>query len=155
MTQYFADVKTIDDLKQAYRRLCLIHHPDRGGDLATMQDINAQYDIAFVALRDKRSGADNDELPEEYRNIISALVVLPGVHVELCGAWVWVSGNTRDNKEAIKAAGCRWSKNKVMWYWRPASAATKPRRGNVTMSDIRRRYGSVSYGDSPCRIVAG
>lgn len=34
--KYFAGIKTLDELKAAYRRLAMKHHPDRGGDLKTM-----------------------------------------------------------------------------------------------------------------------
>ena len=30
--KYFANCTTLDALKHEYRRLCMIHHPDRGGD---------------------------------------------------------------------------------------------------------------------------
>lgn len=34
-----------EDIKQAYRRLAAKHHPDRGGDTAKFQEIQAAYDI--------------------------------------------------------------------------------------------------------------
>lgn len=34
-----------DDIKQRYRRLAMQHHPDRGGDDSTLQDINAAMSI--------------------------------------------------------------------------------------------------------------
>lgn len=36
------DAKTI---KKAYRKLCLKHHPDKGGDAHTFKEINAAYEI--------------------------------------------------------------------------------------------------------------
>ncbi|NNG14653.1 MAG: DnaJ domain-containing protein, partial [Gammaproteobacteria bacterium] len=33
------------DIKQQYRRLAMQHHPDRGGDDATLQKINAAMNI--------------------------------------------------------------------------------------------------------------
>ena len=35
---------TADELKAAYKRAAVQHHPDKGGDLSTMQRINAAYD---------------------------------------------------------------------------------------------------------------
>ena len=38
--KYFTECKTLDELKKEYRRLAMQHHPDVGGDTATMQAIN-------------------------------------------------------------------------------------------------------------------
>ena len=49
--KFFANCATLDELKKEYRRLAMIHHPDHGGDTATMQAINAEYDAFFPALK--------------------------------------------------------------------------------------------------------
>ncbi len=49
--KYFTICKTLDELKKEYRRLAMLHHPDVGGDTATMQAINAEYDAVFPALK--------------------------------------------------------------------------------------------------------
>lgn len=36
---------TADEIKRAYRKLAAVHHPDRGGDTAKFQDIQAAYDV--------------------------------------------------------------------------------------------------------------
>ena len=36
---------TPDDIKKAYRRLAAIHHPDKGGDTAEFQKVQAAYDV--------------------------------------------------------------------------------------------------------------
>ena len=40
---YFADVKERTDLKSKYRKLSLMYHPDKGGELQIMQAINEEY----------------------------------------------------------------------------------------------------------------
>lgn len=37
---------SFDDIKLSYRRLVKVHHPDRGGDMETMQKINDAYESA-------------------------------------------------------------------------------------------------------------
>ena len=42
---------TLDELKSQYRKLAMLHHPDRGGDTATMQAINNEHDELFHILQ--------------------------------------------------------------------------------------------------------
>ena len=49
--KYFTNCTTLETLKKEYRRLCMLHHPDRGGDTATMAAINDEYDAVFPALK--------------------------------------------------------------------------------------------------------
>jgi len=42
---YFTDVKEKTDLKSMYRRLSFLYHPDKGGQVEKMQQINAEYNM--------------------------------------------------------------------------------------------------------------
>lgn len=158
--KYFTKCTTLEALKKEYRRLCMLHHPDRGGDASTMAFINNEYDETFRRMQHTGTTADQQtteatEAPEAFRAVISHLVILEGLKVEICGCWVWVTGNTYPNKEAIKAAGCRYSKSKSAWYWRPAEVAEFRSHGKSTMDEIRQKYGSqVVTGSSVNRITA-
>ena len=50
---------TPEEIKKAYRKLAMKHHPDRGGDAAKLQEINKSYEI----LKDpvKRAQYDNPQ----------------------------------------------------------------------------------------------
>ena len=48
-----------EDIKRAYRKLASQHHPDRGGDTAKFQEIQAAYDT--LSNPDKRSQYDNPQ----------------------------------------------------------------------------------------------
>ena len=111
--KYFTNCKTLDELKAEYRRLAMANHPDRGGDAETMKQINADHDAAFEILKKRHNESADEfhqttETAEEFRDIIEALLKLDGLTVELCGCWLWISGNTKEHKEALKAAGCRF-----------------------------------------------
>ena len=43
MTAYFEQCKTAEEAKKLYRELVKKHHPDAGGNTATMQEINDQF----------------------------------------------------------------------------------------------------------------
>ena len=148
--KYFTNINTLDELKAAYRRLSMKHHPDRGGDTATMQEINAEHDELFERLKKQHNASADEfhqttETPEEFREIIELLLRLEGLTVELCGSWLWIGGDTRQHNETLKDAGCRWSNNKKLWYWHHAEEGRKWRRGKATMSDIRTKYGSQVF----------
>ena len=48
-----------DEIKRAYRKLAMKHHPDRGGDAEKLQEINHAYDT--LKDPDKRSAYDNPQ----------------------------------------------------------------------------------------------
>ena len=147
---------TLDELKKQYRKLAMLHHPDRGGNLDTMKAINNEHDALFEVLKtDQNRRADADttgrtkhttETAEEFRDILGILLHLDGLKVELCGCWLWISGDTKANKDALKAAGCRWSNGKKMWYWRHPEDAQRYHKGHkYSIDDIRAKYGSQVF----------
>lgn len=48
-----------EDIKRAYRKLASVHHPDKGGDTATFQNIQTAYDILIDPQ--KRQQYDNPQ----------------------------------------------------------------------------------------------
>lgn len=148
--KYFTNCRTLDELKKEYRRLATLHHPDHGGDTETMKSINSEYSDRFNVLKQQHNVSNDEnhqttEAPEEFINIINALVNIPGLIVELCGCWLWISGDTLPNREQLKAAGCRWSSSKKMRYWRHQEGGAHWSRGKKSMSQIRMKYGSQTF----------
>ena len=157
MKRYFAECQSLNELKAAYKRLAMLHHPDRGGDLRTMQAINAEYDAMFERFKfdpidpereyeahaERATGVHSTaEVAEDFRKIIDALMKLDGIEIELCGSWLWISGDTFAVKDELKAAGCRWQRKKQKWYWHPPEARTGYSKRAASMSHIRAKYGS-------------
>lgn len=155
MTTYFVNCRNLDELKKAYKAAALKHHPDMGGDTATMQAINAEYEARFEVLkRSQNEQAAEDptgkarattESAGDFIRIIEALLKLDGLEIELCGRWLWIGGNTRQHKEALKAAGCRWSSAKKLWSWHFAEDGARWHKGSKTMDQIRNKYGSTTF----------
>ena len=95
MTTYFINCKNLDELKKAYKAAAMQNHPDKGGDTATMQAINAEYSARFEVLkRSQNEQAAEDttgrthattESAGDFIAIIAALLKLDGLEIELCG----------------------------------------------------------------------
>ena len=149
--KYFNGVTSLDELKKEYRRLSMINHPDRGGNIEIMKAINAEHDDIFEILKKQHNASADEyhqttETAEEFREIITALLNIGSdITVELCGSWLWISGETKAHKEELKALSCRWSDNKKMWYWRHPEDGRPYRKSKSSMSDIRFKYGSQVF----------
>lgn len=48
----------------------------------------------------------------EFAEILAVLMGLKGLEIEICGNWLWIGGETKENKDALKGAGCRWASKK-------------------------------------------
>lgn len=144
--KYFKDCKTLDEVKATYKKLALQFHPDRGGDTATMQAINAEH--AFItALLLKGANLSQEEtekemnFSEEYRKVINAIITLPDIIIECVGLWIWVTGNTKPVRKQLRAAGLFYASVKQAWYYR--SEDLKELRGSKkSLDEIRSKYGS-------------
>ena len=156
---YFKDVKNLKELKAAHLELAKIHHPDNGGDAATMAAINAEYDEKVKELAKKEAPAKHttdaadgmtDEeiaraIAEEFKATLDKLMRLnlDGVKVELIGSWLWISGNTKPIKEELKALGCRWCPKKTgqPWTWHDSYTYYPSSKGRMTKADVENKYG--------------
>ncbi len=67
---------------------------------------------------------------------------MQGIQIELCGSWLWMTGETMKYKEQLKALGCLWSANKKAWYYNGDSRKSKKRAHCKSMDEIRTAWGS-------------
>lgn len=148
---------SFEDIKIAYRRACSAYHPDRNAaGLEMMKIINA----AYSSLSDYVAGSVNDEvgeseelsLGEEMNRALNAVIGL-GLTIEICGSWIWVSGDTKPHKDVLKGAGFKWAPKKLMWSFGTTRTFS---RGKFSMDDIRLKHGSVAVKSKAySRISAG
>ena len=64
MAKYFKNIKSFEELKKQYRDLLKKNHPDNGGDLAAMQDINAEYDALFAIWKNRHETSTGETVKE-------------------------------------------------------------------------------------------
>lgn len=147
---YFSNLDTVDEIKKVYRSLAFEHHPDRGGDHATMQTINRQYHEALKRCDNQRSRGDagkehiyryDEKLEQSTIEAIYKLIALQmdNVKIALIGTWVWVTGDTKPHKEELKAIGCRWHSQRECWYY--TATPYKGRYSNSGLSSLAAKYG--------------
>lgn len=157
MNKYFENINTLEELRKQYKELLKLHHPDNGGDLETMQAVNAEYDRMFKILKDQHENSNADygnantnynnmkydfAEDEKLREMLNKIIHFNGIDIELVGAWIWVSGNTYACKKELKELGFKWASQKKMWYWH-SEAFRKMSRKTLSMDEIRGYYGST------------
>jgi len=166
--KHFHNCTTAEDVKIEYRRLCKMFHPDLGTSdekemrTRAMQEINVEYAQASAMFRQaemrekaRQQGkpeptaqdfTDAAAVDERIRQAIEQIIGIEGLDIEICGLWVWVGGNTKENREQLKAAKFRWAAKKKLWYF-----AGIPAGGHreFTIDEIRENYGSVRVNANP------
>ena len=86
---------------------------------------------------------DAAQYGQEVSEALNSIINL-NLTIEICGAWVWVSGDTKNHKDALKSSGFKWAPKKKMWYFRPSDAKKSRSFGKFSINEIRDKYGSVS-----------
>jgi hypothetical protein len=139
--------ETIDSLKKQYRKLAFKHHPDCGGTVEAMQEVNAEYEKAIKAVGEIQH--KNYTIDYPFIDLIDKLIKLhmQGINIEICGWFVYISGNTKDYKDTLRALGLHWNSTKLAWYFKPD---WYQKQGNDiwSMDRIRASFGSQTVNNN-------
>ena len=114
MNKYFKEANTLEELRKQYKQLLKMHHPDNGGNVADMQEINAEYDRLFKLLKDRHESKSADGSEK----------------------------STNQYREEFKDIGFKFARHKKSWYWH-SEAFRKRSHKKLSMDDIRSYYGST------------
>ena len=142
-------------VKKAYRKASSKYHPDRNpAGAEMMKAVNA----AFETLKDYTGQVEEgtqEDYGDELNEALNAIIDLPGIDIEICGAWVWVTGNTRPHKDALgkNGAGFYFASKKKAWYYRPQDWKSAS-RGNWSLDRIREEHGSQKVKNTRRKIEA-
>ena len=151
---YFKNVNTLEELRKQYKELLKIHHPDNGGNVAQMQEVNAEYDSLFKQLKNRHESNTTNNDKTNYdnmkydftedallREMLNKIIGFSGITIEVCGSWIWAFDSFKYRKE-LKEMGFRYASKKKAWYWHSESFRKKSHKV-LSMDDIRNYYGST------------
>ena len=143
--------ETLEELKAMYRKLAMLHHPDRGGDTETMKAVNAEYDTLFPKLKDIHKNKDGEtytarqattETADQFKDLITQLMRMDNIVIEVIGCFVWVTGDTKPHKEQLNhALKFKWHSKKKAWYLAPEDYRKRSRK-DYSLEHIRSMYGT-------------
>ena len=160
---HFQHITDATELKNLYRQLCKQYHPDKGGSTEQMQEINNQYEAAMKRILSGKADTEYGEgkwyksrqeeeaVEAAVRAAVEKIAHLDGLDIEIIGAWVWVSGDTKTHKDAIKDAGYWWMSGRKMWAFKGKESKG---RGKTSMEELREKYGSEKVYTQSRRLPA-
>lgn len=139
--RYLKDASTRQDLKNLYKEWAKKLHPDFGGSNEAMIILNNEFEYLFNRVGTTKQEKASPETAADYMEAIKHLIAIPGIKIELCGTWLWITGDTKPVKELLKAAGFKYASKKQAWYWQAGSYRKRSRR-KLSLPEIRALYGS-------------
>ena len=155
MLKWFKGVTNQKEAKSLYHKLCREHHPDLGGSVETMQQINAEFESIYDKLptgsKDNSSKGESSEqkqtdgnnttkqTAQRFMKIIQRLVRCEGLTIEIVGSWIWLSGDTYKYLRVIKQMGFLYSTKHKKYYL--SDGETSRRGSKYSFEQICDRYG--------------
>ena len=145
---YFANIENINDLRTQYKKHCLQFHPDKpSGDIDLFKAMQSEYEAILKKMSSNESLSENPAFNfDDEKDLFERFQAIMGIEdliIELCGSWLWVSGNTKANRDTLKGNNFRYAAKKKMWYYSPYK--TNGNRRPYSMDRIRTKYGSHTY----------
>mgnify|MGYP002777878582 CR=1 FL=1 len=163
---FFAGLSSVEEIKKAYRKLAFQHHPDMGGDLATMQEINRQYEIALRGCDGQTSYSYNGKgeqqthtytyshaREKEIQTALDELIKSLGKEIaegkitaDLIGIYIWIGNTTREMKDVqakLRELNFSWHSKRQLWYWHPSDYSARRYAGG-SLEDLANKYGATN-----------
>lgn len=135
---------TVAELRAEYKRLLIKHHPDNGGKVSDMQEINAEYDALYAILSQKES-ADEESCTEQDRAANEAFkkvlekIINYDIEIQIIGDWIWCF-NSYQYRSQLKELNFQYAPKKRAWTWH-AEPYRRHHKKEVPLSHIRAKYG--------------
>ena len=165
-TYFNQNYATMNALREHYRRLCMELHPDKHQDnpehyTELFKAMRAEYETfleGFIPGQNQQRQANNQhdfniDAESDLADVIADLMKYPGLIIEICGSWIWLTGNTYSVKGNLKNLGFRWQHKKQSWYF--AGYDFKPKKSKImSMDHIRNKYGSMTLETEQRQSIA-
>ena len=151
-----ANPATYEAVKTAYRKACSKYHPDRnpaGTEMMKAVNVADQTLVEHFENVDEihNNGTEKTasytgekdfyDYGDKLNEALNSIINLDGLKIEVCGAWVWVTGETKAHKDILKTNGFYYASKKQAWYFRPVEFKSSNRK-EFTLDQIRDKYGS-------------
>lgn len=151
---------TITEGQAMYRDLATKHHPDHGGSVSDMQEINAEWDELKPTLprfcseqakqgrqqyQQNKAAQDAAKAAQDAETAAMAdkLSKCPGLQFDVVGSWIWADTNHKW-LHTLEKLGFRWSANRCKYYWHP-TGDTSRRNRKASYQEIYNKYSGQSY----------
>lgn len=151
-----AEQVTIEVIKAAYKVAAKTFHPDvnpAGSEMMVMVNL-ANETLMKESLPFDLKFANSTNYGQAISDALNSIINCQGIDIEVCGSWVWVSGDTKPYRQIFKDNGFKWSGPKKKWYYRPNYAKRRFKGKLASMDEIRNKYGSESVKTKTTRQIA-
>lgn len=142
--------ETLEELKTTY----VVAMMASGGDADLVKKLGNMWKSRFPKVKlihktkeGKPYTRDTEEKCSDFPRVIETLVTLKGCKAEFCGTWLWVTGNTRENKETLKSLGFHYAAKKQAWYLAPQGAKNN-KKHRKSLEEIRASHGTTTLADN-------
>lgn len=122
----FATCQTLEELKAMYLNEFEAHKDSREVIAELARAWGKHFDDV-KCLHVNKSGKiystenrDKHEAVSDFPMLVELVSGLGGIEISIEGTWTWITGNTKQHKEALKSLGFRWSPKRRAWCKLPA-----------------------------------
>ena len=145
---YFINCQTLDQAKNEFRKLCLILHPDKGGNASEFIEMYKQFKAFKPTVKNDKENEPFDA--SQFYDLIQNFGNFEGLNISFVGSFIWIEGNTMLYKDKLKSLqlqgykSAMWAKVKKAWYYAPLEYKRKSGK-TYELSEIKQKYGCNTF----------
>lgn len=143
----FRNAKSVMEAKKIYRDLSKENHPDKGGSIEMMQQINIEYERFLKSFIDGRvndfaADKDYDINSEPFADMLKKVMNFD-MDIEIIGFWIYARDCwSKEEKSELGDLGFWYSKKHKAFVF--SGSKKKKIRSKLTTADIRDIHGSTA-----------